>query len=418
MAQEPTQETNTHPRWGKDPAPQPHGKDPAANCAKPPYDKKPPPLPAPKPFETCCSCPPTHGPEKGCLDDLIRAEAATAAVGEEAKKSKADLEGFLAKMTAASAKYTPEAYADLVKRWKDNDKLICEVIRKLLCNIPCWWCVIECEICPLINAIAADERRLKGTNAHYSGADSLYDQRYWWWREREIQAEAFDSVNKVMLAWQDPFTTIDAALKTIFADATAASTGKMLGPELNKLLYDVFFRIVLLHLTIAPPADVAVTCVEKKFVELCGCEDPKERDDCCGPHVGQLTVRERLIGPQPFLVKPEAFPDLICCLATHAYRPAKTALAKASAELAAMDAEIASLKVGIDARIKSLATDAKIRLGKAIDCKDYQPKANGGGSSGTSGSPDHCCGDGDGGGPAQMPVGTAPETTRGTTSAS
>jgi hypothetical protein len=416
MAQESRQETNTDPQCGKDPAPQPDGKDPKADCAKPPYDKKPPPLPSPKPYETCCSCPPAHGPEKGCLDDLIRAEAATAAIGEEAKKSKADLEGFLARMTAASAKYTPDAYADLVKRWKDNDKLICEVIRKLLCNIPCWWCAIECEICPLINAIAADERRLKGTNAHYSSADSLYDQRYWWWREREIQADAFDSVNKVMLAWQDPFTTIDAALKTILADATAASTGKMLGPELNKLLYDVFFRIVMLHLAIAPPADVAVTCVEKKFVELCGCEDPRERDDCCGPNVGQLSVRERLIGPQPFLIQPDAFPDLICCLASNAYRPAKTALAKASAELAAVDAEIASLKAGIDARIKSLPTDAKIRLGKPIDCKDYQPKANGGGGNGTS--PDPCCGDGDGGEPAHTPIGMAPETTRGGASAS
>jgi hypothetical protein len=389
---------------GKDPAPQPHGQQPDENCAKPPYDKAPPPLtPVPEACTTRCACPPAPEPEKGCLDDLIRAEAATAAIGEEAKKSKADLEGFLAKMKAASAKYTPEAYVDLVKRWQDNDKLICDVIRKLLCNVRCWWCVIECEICPLINAIAADERRLKGTNVLYPTANSLYDQRYWWWREREIQADAFDSVNKVMLAWQDPFTTIDAVLKANLADATAAGTGKMLGPELNKLLYDVFFKIVPLHLAIAPPADTGVvTCVQKKFVELCHCDTPNSVDDCCGPNIALPTVRERLVGRQPFLIKPEQFPNLICCLATNAYRPAKEALAKASAGFAAVDAEIASLKASIDARLKSLPADAKIRLGKPIDCKDYQPKSSDGSGANGGSHRNDCCG---GAGPA--PAGTA-----------
>lgn len=414
MAQDSSTDTNADTtKCGKDPAAQPHGKVPDKDCTKKPYEKEPPTLaPTPEVCKTCCSCPPAPEPDKGCLDDLIRAEAATAAIGEEAKKSKADLEAFLAKMKAASAKYTPEAYTDLIKRWQDNDKLICEVIRKLLCNIPCWWCVIECEICPLINAIAADERRLKGTNLLYTSTNSLYDQRYWWWREREIQADAFDRVNKVMLAWQDPFTTIDAVLKANLADATAANTGKMLGPELNKLLFDLFFRIVPLHLAIAPPAEVAVTCVQKKFVELCGCDKPSNPDDCCGPNIGPLTVRERLVGPQPSLIKPELFPDLICCLATNAYRPAKEALAKANAAFTAVDAEITSLKAGIDAHIKSLPADAKIRLGKPIECKDYQPKVNGGGSGGTN----KCCGDGTtggttGGGTAQTsPAGTATPT--------
>lgn len=396
MAQDSSTDTITDPgKCGKDPAPQPHEKDPAAKCAKDPYAPKPPEIKA-EPCETCCSCPAAPEPGNDCLDKLIRAEAATAAIGEEAKKSKAELEGFLAKMRTASTKYTPEAYADLLKRWQDNDKLICEVIRKLLCNIPCWWCVIECEICPLLNAIAADERRLKGTGVAYGAVDSLYDLRYWWWRERETKSEAFHRVNKVVQAWQDPFTTIDAVLKANLADATAASTGKMLGPELNKLLFDLFFRIVPLHLAIAPPASVAVTCIQKKFVDLCGCDKPGEPDDCCGPNIGPLTVRERLVGPQPYLIKPELFPDLICCLATYAYRPAKEAFAVASAGFAAVDAEIAALSAGTDARMKSLPADAKIRLGKGIDCKDYQPKGNGSGDGGDGGK--KCCGDDAGGG--------------------
>lgn len=409
MTQDSTSEQNTDPnKCNKDPAPQPHGQDPDADCEKPKYEKEPPPLtPEPEECKTCCTCPQTPDPDEGCLEKLIRTEAATASIGDEAKKSKAELEGFLAKMKTASAKYTPEAYEDLVKRWKENDKLLCDVIRKLLCNVPCWWCVIECEICPLINAVAAAERRLKGTNVLYTTANSLYDQRYWWWREREIQSEAFDRVNKVMIAWADPFTTIDAALKAINAEATTASNGKMLGPELYKLLYDVFFRLVPLHLAIAPPSDIAVTCLQKKYVELCGCDKPKDPDDCCGPNIGPLTVRERLVGPQPFLIRPEAFPDLICCLATNAYRPAKAAFAAASAAFAAVDAEIESLKANIAARIKSLPVDAKIRLGKPIDCKDYQPGEP------KDGDGKKCCGDDDG--TQTKPAGTATPTGNRTT---
>jgi hypothetical protein len=397
-------ETNTDSgKCGKDPAPQPHGKDPQADCTKDPYDKKPPDLPPADECKSCCNCPPAPQPEDSCFDKLIREEAKTAALGEEAKKSKAELEGFLAKMRTASAKYTPEARTDLIKRWKENDKLLCEVIRKLLCNIPCWWCVIECEICPLIYAIANDERRLKGTNALYTTADNLYDQRYWWSRERDIQQEAFDRVNNVMTAWMDPFASIDKALKTVATEAGAANTGKMLGPELYKLLYDVFLKWVPLHLAIAPPATEEVTCIQKKFVELCGCEKVPDPDDCCGPNVGPLTVRERLTGPQAFLIKAEDYPPLFCCLATNTYRPAKAALAAASAAWAAIDAEVEALKKGIPGRLAGLEAVAKIRLGKPISCDDYQRK---------DGSDQDCCDD-EGGQTGQTTPGTVtPNNTR------
>lgn len=380
MTQEASSDTSTDTsKCGKDPAPQPHGKDPGADCTTPPYSKEPPPItPEPEECETCCNCPPVPNPEDDCLEALIRAEATSAALGEEAKRSKAELEGFQAKLKTATDKYTPEAHQDLVKRWKDNDKLIFDLIRKLTCNIPCWYCVIECEICPLINAIAADERLLKGTNALYTTANSLYDQRYWWWREREILQDAFDRVSKVMKAWEDPFTTIDGVLKAIATEAGAASSGKMLGPELNKLLYDVCFRFIPLHLAVAPPTDVAVTTIEKKFVELCCCDKPGDVDDCCGSNIGPLSVRQRLTGPQPFLIAPQAYPELICCLAKNAYQPAKAALAAANAAFSSINAQIEAKKASIAARLKSLPADAKIRLGKTIECDQYKPKDEGG----------------------------------------
>lgn len=406
MTQQTSQDSNTDTtQCGKDPALQPHGRDPDNDCKKDPYSKQPPDLTPPlEKCESCCDCPPVPTPDEGCLDKLIRQEATTAALGEEAKKSKAELEGFLAKLKAATEKYTPEKYAELVKRWQENDKLLACLISKLVCNIPCWYCVIECEICPLINAIVADERQLKGTDALYTTANSLYDQRYWLWRELQIRQEAFDRVNKVMAAWQDPYATIDGVLKTVSTDGGQASSGKMLGPELNKLLFEVFFRLVPLHLAIAPPKDVAVTGIQRKYVELCPCDKPGERDDCCGPNIGPLRVRERLIGPQPFLIAPDAFPDLVCCLATNAYQPAKSALAAASAAFTVIDAQIEAKKVSIAARIKNLPTDAKIRLGKAIECKDYTSKDGGSGGSGGKCS--------DGGGSGGGSGSATPATTR------
>jgi hypothetical protein len=400
MTQQTSSDSNTDTTGcGKDPAPQPDPRDPTKDCSKPPYSKQPPELtPPPEECKTCCTCPPVPKPDEGCLDKLIRKEATTAALGEEAKKSKSEFEGFLAKLKTATEKYTPEKYSELVKRWQENDTLLAGLIHKLVCNIPCWYCVIECEICPLINAIAADERELKGTDQLYTTANSLYDQRYWLWRELQIRQDAFDRVNKVMIAWQDPFTTIDTLLKTVNTDGNAASSGKMLGPELNKLLYDVFFRLVPLHLAIAPPTAVATTAIQKKFVELCPCDKPGEADDCCGPNVGPLSVRERLVGPQPYLIAPEAFPDLVCCLASNAYQPAKAALAAASAAFAGIDAQIEAKKVSIAARLKSLPADAKLRLGKAIECKDYKSTtggSNGGGNNGggSNGGGGKCCDD-------------------------
>lgn len=377
-----------------DRAPQPHGRE-KDDCAKAPYNKKEPDIcPKPKPCEGCCTCPSV--PEAGgtCLDSLIIEQTKAATLGEEAKKAKSELEAIQAKLKQAMEKYTPEAYAGLLKRWEENDKQLKELIRNLACSIPCWYCVIECEICPLINAIAADERLLNGTGVQYDSANSLYDQRYWWERERQLQQDAFDRVNKVMAAWQDPLTTIDGVLKTVAADVAAASAGKVLSPDLsNKLIYEVFFRLLPLHLAIAPPAKLRQTGIAKKYVTLCHCDTSRDIEACCGPNVGPLTVRERLIGPQPFLIAPDEYPGLICCLATDAYQPAKAALATATANFNVFDAKIEATKASIAARLKSLPADAKARLGKTIDCNgdDYQ----------CTGSPDKghqkgkCCKDGD-----------------------
>jgi len=89
---------------------------------------------------------------------------------------------------------------------------------------------------------------------------------------------------------------------------------------------------VPLHLAIAPPSDSKwKTKIGKEYTTFCKCDVGKP-DNCCGPDVGVLSFRQRLIGPQPYLVDPKDFFKLICCLVEQRYAPAKDALAKANAE--------------------------------------------------------------------------------------
>ena len=45
-----------------------------------------------------------------------------------------------------------------------------------------------------------------------------------------------------------------------------------------------------------------------------------------------MTVRERLTGPQPYLVDPNDYFGILCCLVSNGYGPAKEAAAAAEAE--------------------------------------------------------------------------------------
>ena len=128
--------------------------------------------------------------------------------------------------------------------------------------------------------------------------------------------------------------------------------------------------------------------IDKKFVNVCNCYC-SEPDDCCGPDVGRSTVRWRLLGPQPFLVEVDKLFQIICCLATERYGPAKQALAKAEVELGKTDSDIAKAKSDIESKKKSLAADFKLGLDNPPDCGKYTPK-NGNGQQNPVPPAEHC----------------------------
>lgn len=374
-----TDETQQAP-CAKDPAPQPTPPPPKGTCKLPPAGDTPPKTKDPDPCPTCCDCGSTPTSKPDCLDELIAKEATAVAQAESAKAFKTELEDLQKKSLVARAEYTEDKYKELLDRWKKEDAAIVGLIKKLVCAVPCWRCVLECLVCPLLHDVRKQELLLYGDRKPIATVGSWQDERYWWQRERDRRAWVFGRIKLTMTAWENPAKAIDK----VMTDNTAIIGAVGITP---KDLFDVFFKLIPMHLAIAPPVGEAATGIAKKYVELCECGPPLELDDCCGPNVGERTVRQRLNDPLPYLIKPDAYADLICCLAGTRYHPAKQALAEADGALAAIDAAIAKITADIAAKLASLPGDAKNALSVAIDCDQFKPKGKDGNEGGTDSKP-------------------------------
>lgn len=358
------------------PADQP--KPPGKGC-KPdlptttPPEWKPPDKCLPDPECNCPPTPPSSGPD--CLQKLIDAEAAEITAAERAKLFKADLEALIAKAKAATQDYNRAKYEALLKRWQEQDRDIAELIRKLVCALPCWRCVLECYVCPIIYDLRDSELRLYDGNWKDYFSDykmhNLYDLRYWLDRDRDYKQQLLQRVKNVLAAWEKPAKTIDDNLT---ADANLIlACNKALGTDPSTVVYDLFLKLVPMHLAIAPPAtsDELTTKIDEMYTKFCDC-DESDPDNCCGPEVGKLSWRQRLIGPQPYLVDPNDYFNIICCLVENRYLPAKDQVAKAEADYQSADNEIQRRKTQIDNALKTFEKDAKGAIPSDIDCCDYE----------------------------------------------
>jgi len=328
--------------------------------------------PKPKPCEPdpCCKCPPPPTATSNCLEELITSQTTEITKVEKAKAFKTDLEALLAKAKAAELEYTRKKYDDLVKQWAEQDRQIAELIRKLVCAVPCWRCLLECHVCPLINQMIDAEKWLYGDGTLYTDVHNLYDLRYWHERDRDAKQRRFDRIKNVLQAWEKPAQTIQKALSDDSKLITDA--GNALGSDAPKAVYDVFMRLVPMHLAIAPPTGSKLTTqIDEKFTLFCKC-DEGVADDCCGPDVGVLSVRKRLIGPQPYLIDPNYYFSVICCLVEKRYLPAKDALATADAAFQAVDDRIKRYRADIGDGLKTFNERAKDAIPKNVDCCDYE----------------------------------------------
>ena len=355
-----------HPAW--QPNPPSDGKD-----CKPLPETKPPELKEPEkcpPPDKCCKCPSTPDTPPTCLEDLIAKQVADLDANDNATKFKKELEALLEKAKTARQAYTRDTYEDLVEEWVKQDVLIAELIRKLVCAVPCWPCILDCHVCPLLNELHYAEKRLYDDGHLYTDVYDLFDLRYWRTRDLAAKKRTLDRITGILAAWEKPVTTISEALKANKALHDAANT--VIGTEPGKAIYDVFLRLVPLHLAIAPPASKDTTTkIDKKYKKLCGCDD-REPEWCCGINVAERSLRQRLIGPQPYLIDPNQYFDLICCLVKNRYAPAQTAFNKADAELKAVQSRIDSYEKALKDWPKDFEKNAKGAIPSVINCCDYE----------------------------------------------
>jgi len=352
-----------------DPADQP--KPPGYDCGDLP-DSTPPELKEPEKCEPDkrCKCPDRPGSDPNCLEKLIAAQTNEITKADKAKTFKTDLEALLGKAKAGNQAYTRDGYEKLVKQWVEQDKEIAELIRKLVCAVPCWRCLIECHVCTLLYDLRDAELRLNGDGTWCNTVSDLQDLLYWYTRDRAAKERVFNRIKNVLAAWENPSKTIEKTLGDVRKLIDAAN--KALGTEATKVVYDVFLKLIPLHLAIAPPADSgSVTKIDKKYTQFCDCDTGKP-DDCCGPDVGELSLRERLIPYLPYLIDPNDYFKVICCLVEKRYGPAKEKLSKADAAVVATENEIKRLKTLIDDGLKNFDTNARDAIPLTVDCCDYE----------------------------------------------
>ena len=384
--------------------------DDTYGCKKIPDPPDVPPISEPTGCPPRCSCPvPPGGEPQSCIEGLIQDQNVIVKTAERAKAFADELTAIQEKLKSAQVEYTQARYVELLTTWKEQDAAIVELIRKLVCAINCWECLLDCRLCRQLVGIRRLEDRLyggPGTEAAGTGplteqVYSLYDQQAWHQRNVVQMKSRLQRITAVMAAWEKPAGTLADVLEkngTLIKEAQ-----NLISTDPAKALYDVFMTLVPTHWAIRPrdggPGNQYGSDIDAKYRQICDCPRPAAPppadnqqgcdgngdndqpclcddglpDDCCGPDVGILSLRERLVGPLPYIVEPVRFPAILCCLTTQRLSPASRQLAAAEAALAASTATIELVLKQIADQTAAIEATFRAELGNPIDCKAYQP---------------------------------------------
>jgi hypothetical protein len=351
-------------------------------CCAFPAPQKAPEVPKRKDCPQPCNCPPLPGTPTDCLDELIKKQAKLVKQGDRAKTFVDELTEIQGKVASAQADYTQARYKDLLKMWWEQDKLIADLGQKLICGVPCWECLLECRLCPQLTEIRKLEDELNGTGSLTTQVFSLIDLQFWHQRNVTQMQERVHRIERVLSAWEKPSDTLGDVLDK--NGKLIDDTQKIIATDSAKAVYDFFMTLVPKHWAIRPrgvkpkpekasPSPEKTSDIPEKFITICKCDDGKP-DVCCGPDVGIQSLRDRLLGPLPYLVDPAEVSRIICCIATERLGPASDQLATAQADLAAKTDLIAQVTKLIADKTASIEATFKAELGNPIDCSKYTKK--------------------------------------------
>jgi len=347
--------------------------DPYEQCEHP-KDWSAPVVPDPKECAHTCKCPsgPVGGGTDRCLQDAIDTEQKKVAAAKQASSFVEVLTGLQKKVDDALSKYTRDIYKGLRDDWIEFDgNLLLRVIQQLECPVKCWPCVVECRLCHLLNKIRNSQLKLDGTvKTLPTEVHSMQELLCWNQRSVDLRQKEFDRIDALLTAWvSNPAEVLRKAL-TDNAELAQKILDSIATDQVGAM-WNLFMRVLPLHFAIAP-SDVT-SKVPDSFKDVCKKCDPDDESVCCTVHTGERSLRQQLIGPKPYIVDPDGYPKIICCLVQHRYQPASASLAQAQADLDNITKGIDRIKKEIADSTASLQTDFIGDLKTPIDCADYKP---------------------------------------------
>jgi len=332
-------------------------------------------VPKPDSCKQPCCCPPgPAGDGFECLTQIIKDQAKLAEQATAAKEFADALRALQDKAIEARAQYTRTKFDALKKTWTEQDAEIAALAHQVGCAVKCWECLLECRLCTLLYEIRALEQQLYGSEPYYTTVGTLQEAAHWHERNRADRQAVFDRIEAVLKAWEDPVKNIEDALDRDRALIDAIKP--MIAADPAGAVYALFVKLIPTHVAIQPRDGdgKGTTAIEAKYIDICACDKPPI-DECCGPNTNALSVRHRLLPPLPYLVDPDEFFPVLCCLIQKRYLKAKDNLSKARAdhELAKLEVErVAGL---IKAKTESLEADFLAEL-TPLDCDRYWKKSS------------------------------------------
>lgn len=355
----------------------PKPQDPYKSCDEPKDWTAPEPV-KPKPCDQPCCCPgDPGGGGNDCLQAVIDEEQRKVAAAAQAGTFVQVLGDIQKKADDARNKYTRTVYNGLVDDWRKFDSgVLVPLTKQLECSLRCWECVVECRLCQLLKMIRDRRLLLDGTVEKLpTTVDSLRELMCWHERNVEFRKKEFARVDGVLTAWvTDPAGALRKALTD--NQEKAQKILDSLATDQVGALWSLVMDVLPLHMAIAPRGQKSA--IDPAFLTICDKCDPDDPTCCCTVHVGERSIRQQRIGPKPYIVDPDRYPDIICCLVTHRYQKASVLLAKAQAELDEITKRIDRVTKEIDDRTASLATDFRGDLKTPIDCQQYWKKSTDG----------------------------------------
>ena len=210
-------------------------------------------------------------PEKDGFGKLMNQISKDIAVGAVRKDQMAELGKLEANLRAAGDQYDAARYAELVQRWREQDRQIAELLTLWRARPGALKGIGQVR--ELYDDIAALEKQMADDPLPADdGKGSLFTRRAQQQLKRDVSYRQCERAREQLSAWDKLAQTLD---KTLGDNAKGIADAEKLIAQLDvpTLAYDLYFKLVPVHLHIKPDdeeAEVELDPDEARLLEVDG----------------------------------------------------------------------------------------------------------------------------------------------------